>query len=107
MKECNGTTHAYCGKRLNQGGGKAQCCWCVPHSHCQFKEKYSIGEFVRDCTSVENRSKSRVRALAIKYTEDILQQYEEDFRGLITMEIVRAQKDGNPTSYLTGLYNKI
>ena len=29
-------THSACNKRIRNEGGKARCCYCVPHSHCEF-----------------------------------------------------------------------
>ena len=37
-------THSTCNKRLKQKGGKAECCWCVPHSHCEFMNKNACCE---------------------------------------------------------------
>lgn len=40
MNQSNKTeeTHAACSKRIQQKGGKAHCCYCVPHSHCEFRQ---------------------------------------------------------------------
>lgn len=29
------TTHLACNKRIKEMGGKAQCCYCVPHENCE------------------------------------------------------------------------
>ncbi len=31
-----GETHSACNKRIRKEGGKTRCCYCVPHSHCEF-----------------------------------------------------------------------
>lgn len=28
-------THSCCSKRLSKEGGKARCCYCVPHEGCE------------------------------------------------------------------------
>ena len=35
-------THYTCNKRLQQKGGKAECCYCSKHSHCEFSRKCKI-----------------------------------------------------------------
>ena len=39
-------THGCCDKRLQKEGGKARCCYCVPHEKCEFNqlEKLKSGE---------------------------------------------------------------
>jgi len=32
-------THTCCKPRLKKEGGKARCCYCVPHEGCEMKEK--------------------------------------------------------------------
>ncbi len=36
-----GETHSVCNKRLTKEGGKAKCCFCNHHSHCEFFEPKS------------------------------------------------------------------
>lgn len=35
----NHETHSCCNKRLQEQGGKAYCCYCVPHENCIYKNE--------------------------------------------------------------------
>jgi len=44
----NGETHVACESRIDQLGGKAQCCYCVPHDDCELtgtsKDSFEVVE---------------------------------------------------------------
>ena len=38
----HGETHAACNERLEREGGKARCCYCVPHGYCKLNDAYDM-----------------------------------------------------------------
>jgi hypothetical protein len=90
-------THSTCNKRLLQKGGKAECCWCVPHSDCDFmkdnlKEKI-IGILKRGWSKVtlekyDDYIADQILQLFVeekqKWIENLIRELESELIQLLT-----------------------
>ena len=56
---------------------------------------------------VESKCKAKGIEGVMDFINECLDEQKKDVNSLITQEIVIAQKEGQPTSRLTSLYNKI
>lgn len=42
--EGEGSTHSCCNARLKAEGGKARCCYCVPHEDCGLTQRGAVSK---------------------------------------------------------------
>lgn len=79
-----GETHSCCNKRLKEMGGKAQCCYCVPHDGCEFTTSPSSWEGVKEL--VEKMKAKYPPACNIESLEPALTQDITEIVGVLLTE---------------------
>lgn len=68
----NHETHSCCNIRLMNRGKNAECCFCVPHKNCKFKEK-----------SLKKQIEEKIKNAKIKYEKG---KWENNWREIMLIE---------------------